>query len=243
MLLLLPGLVCDRAVWQTVAGRLSGFVECRVQETGPESSLAGLAERALADAPASFALAGHSMGGRIALEVVRRAPQRVERLALLDTGWRARPAGTVGEDERAARLALLALARAKGMRAMGRVWVQRMVHPARLADDTVMTPILDMIERHTPDRFAAQIEALLARPDAGALLPGIGCPSLVLCGRQDAWSPLAQHEEMAAMIPGAVLDVVDDCGHMATMEQPASVADALLRWLREPVANDVWKRR
>jgi len=196
-----------------------------------------MAERVLAVAPPSFALAGHSMGGRVALEIMRRAPERVERLALLDTGFRPLPAGIGGENERAARLRLLGLARDEGMRAMGRAWARPMVHPARLADHGLMDTILDMIERQTPDQFAAQIEALLARPDAGAVLHAIRCPSLVLCGRQDAWSPLAQHEEMAGMIRGAVLEAVDDCGHMVTMEQPEAVAGAMLPWLRAPIAD------
>lgn len=242
-LVLLPGLVCDRAAWDPVLPRLGALVDCRVHETGPDSSLGAMAERVLATAPASFALAGHSMGGRVALEIVRRAPQRVERIALLDTGWRPLPAGGGGESERAARLRLLALARDNGMRAMGRTWARPMVHPARLADNRLMGAILDMIERQTPDQFAAQIDALLARPDAGAVLHAIRCPSLVLCGRQDAWSPLAQHEEMAAMIPGAVLEVIDDCGHMVTMEQPARVANAMLQWLRAPMADRATERR
>jgi pimeloyl-ACP methyl ester carboxylesterase len=168
---------------------------------------------------------------------MRREPQRVARIALLDTGWSPRPAGGAGDDERAGRYSLLAIAREHGMRAMGRAWVQRMVHSARLADDALMDAILDMIERQTPDQFAMQIEALLARPDAGAVLRGIRCPALVLCGRQDAWAALAQHEEMATMVPGARLVVIDDCGHMATMERPERVADALLDWLHMPATE------
>jgi pimeloyl-ACP methyl ester carboxylesterase len=129
------------------------------------------------------------------------------------------------------------------MRAMGQVWAEPMVHPARRTDNRLMDAILDMIERQTPDQFAAQIEALLARPDAGAVLHAIRCPSLVLCGRQDAWSPFAQHEEMAAMIPGAALEVIDDSGHMVTMEQPERVADAMLHWLRAPMADRATERR
>jgi pimeloyl-ACP methyl ester carboxylesterase len=110
------------------------------------------------------------MGGRVALEVLRAAPGRVERLALLDTGYRSRPDGTPGEDERARRYALLALAREHGMRAMGREWMRAMVHPTRLADATLVDAILDMIARQTPDRYAGQIDALLARPDVTSLL-------------------------------------------------------------------------
>ena len=183
------------------------------------------------------------MGGRVALEVVRRAPRRVESLALLDTGWRPLAAGSAGDDERAGRHALLAIARRDGMRAMGRTWVQRMVHPGRLTDAGLIDAILDMIERQTPERFEAQIKALLARPDGGAVLRSIGCPTLVLCGRQDGWAPVAQHEEIAAMTPGATLSVLDDCGHMAPMEAPVPVANAMLGWLRPAVDPSAEERR
>ena len=242
-LLLLPGLNCDSAVFAPVLGQLSPSAGWRVCETARVPSLGAMAERVLATAPPAFALAGHSMGGRVALEIVRRAPERVLRLALLDTGWRERPGGAAGDEECASRLALLALARGEGMRAMGRVWVQRMVHPARLADGQLIDAILDMIERHTPEQFALQIEALLGRPDAGAVLRSIGCPTLVLCGRDDAWSTLAQHEEIAAMIPDARLAAIDACGHMAPMEQPARVAEALQGWLRAPRLASVREAR
>ena len=236
-LLLLPGIVCDRAVWDRIIPALSQVADCRVHETSTDRTLGAMAERVLAAAPPHFALAGHSMGGRVAVEVVRRAPARVQSLALLDTGYRALPAGQAAEEERSGRYALLAVARRDGMRAMGRAWVRRMVHPKRLDDVVLIEAILDMIERQTPDRFEAQVEALLARPAAEPVLRSIGCPTLVLCGRQDAWSPVAQHEEIAAMIPGATLEVIDDCGHMAPMEAPEKVAGAMLRWLRTTTYN------
>ena len=235
-LLLLPGLLCDRASWAPVLPFLAPHADCIVPDYSSESSLAAMAERAMAEAPPSFAVAGHSMGGRVALEVLRAAPGRVGRLALLDTGYRSRPDGTPGDDERARRYALLALARERGMRAMGREWMRAMVHPARLADAALVDAILDMVGRQTPDRYAGQIDALLARPDVTALLRSIDVPTLIACGRQDAWSPLAQHEEIAALVPRCRLAVFEDCGHMAPMEQPRAVAAALVAWLGVPVA-------
>jgi pimeloyl-ACP methyl ester carboxylesterase len=231
-LLLLPGLLCDDHVWAPVRSRLPGGIDCAVADYPDERSLGAMAERVLASAPAAFALAGHSMGGRVALEIVRRAPERVLRLALLDTGFRPRLPGPAGEAERAARLALLALARDRGMRRMAQVWMQPMVDPAHLADAALTNGILDMFERHTPEQFAGQIDALLARPDAGDLLPRIGCPTLVLCGREDVWSPPARHEEMAALLPASRLAIVERCGHMAPLEQPDAVAAALAEWLQ-----------
>jgi pimeloyl-ACP methyl ester carboxylesterase len=236
-LLLLPGLLCDRAVWAPIVPHLEAIARCDVPDYSDARSLASMAGRVLTDAPATFALAGHSLGGRVALEIVRRAPERVERLALLDTGFRARPPGAAGEEERVRRMALLALAQQQGMREMARKWVQPMVHPARLTNVTLIDAILDMFERRSSEQFAGQIEALLARPDASTLLPTIACPTLVLVGREDSWAAPAQHEEMAAMIPKSELVIVESCGHMAPMECPDAVAGALLAWMRMP-SND-----
>jgi pimeloyl-ACP methyl ester carboxylesterase len=236
-LLLLPGLLCDRAVWAPVMPRLEAMARCRTADYADATSLVAMAQRALVDAPRTFALAGHSMGGRVALEIVRRVPQRVERLALLDTGYRMRLPGAAGDEERARRLALLALAHAKGMRVMAQEWVKPMVHAARHADAALIDAILDMFERRTPEQFGGQIEALLARPDATALLPTIACPTLVLCGRADGWSTPAQHEEMAALIPESRLAIVEDCGHMAPMERPEEIAAELVAWLRLPARS------
>lgn len=233
-LLLLPGLVCDRAVWAPVLPHVEGIASCAVADYADETSLGAMAERVLASAPATFALAGQSLGGRVALEIVRRAPERVQRLALLDTGFRARPAGTAGEDERAGRLALLAVAREQGMRAMARAWVQPMVHPSRRTDAVLIDAILDMFERRTPVQFAGQIEALLARPDATDVLAGVECPALVLCGREDGWAAPPQHAEMAALMPGSRLAIIEHCGHMAPMERPEAVGAALAQWLQAP---------
>jgi pimeloyl-ACP methyl ester carboxylesterase len=238
-LLLLPGLLCDEAAWLPVVPHLQRIVDCRIVDYGDASSLPAMARRVLADAPAQFAIAGHSMGARVALEVCRAAPRRVTWLALLDTGYQALPAGAAGEQERARRQALVALARAEGMRAMGREWMRPMVHPARLGDAPFVESILAMVERRTPEQFAGQIRALLERDDLTELLRSVRVPTLVACGRDDAWSPVAQHETIAALVPGSRLAIFDECGHMAPMERPVAVADALATWLRIAVAAPV----
>ncbi len=236
-LLLLPGLLCDRAVWAPVLPRVGAVAACTVADYADETSIGAMAERVLASAPPTFAVAGHSMGGRVALEVLRRAPARVERLALLDTGCRARPAGAAGDDERSARLALLALAREQGMRAMARVWVQPMVHPARRADAALVDAVLDMFERRTPAQFAGQIDALLARPDASGVLAQAACPVLVLAGREDGLSAPQQNREMAALASGSRLVILERCGHMAPMERPDETGAALAQWLQAPAGG------
>jgi len=238
-LLLLPGLLCDDAAWLPVLPHLQGIADCRSVDYGDADSLPEMARRVLADAPAQFAIAGHSMGARVALEVYRTAPRRVTRLALLDTGYQALPAGAAGEQERSRRMALVALARADGMRVMGPEWMRPMVHPARLADAPLVEAILAMVERRTPDQFAAQIRALLARTDLTELLRSVRVPTLVACGREDAWSPVAQHEAIAALVPGSRLAIFDGCGHMAPMERPVAVAEALATWLNIAVAAPV----
>lgn len=230
-LLLVPGLMCDRTVWQPVLPQLAHGRACAVTDPGDADSLPLMAQRLLQGAPARFALAGHSMGARVALEVLRQAPQRVSRVALLDTGYLARAAGAPGEDEARKRQGLLDVARAQGVRAMATVWVQGMVHPQRLSDAALVERIVAMFERRSADAFERQIRALLQRPDASDVLRAIRVPALVLCGRQDSWAPVAQHEAMQRLIPGAVLAVVEDAGHMAPMEQPERVAQPLLRWL------------
>lgn len=231
-LILLPGLMCDAAVWAPQCAALQAQAQCVVPAYGLCDSLSAMAQQVLSQAPSErFSLAGHSMGGRVALEVLRLAPQRVARLALLDTGVQPLPAGADGERERVGRMALLSQARRQGMRVMGSQWARAMVHPDQ-RDTPLFDAVLDMLERSSADQFAAQINALLTRPDASALLPTISCPTLVLCGREDNWSPPAQHERMRDAIANAELCVIERCGHMSTLEQPQAVNDALAAWLQ-----------
>lgn len=231
-LMLLPGLNCDAAVWALQVAALAGQADCVIPAWGLRDSLTAMAQQVLDEAPTErFSVAGHSMGGRVALEVMRLAPRRVERLALLSTGTHPLAAGEAGEKERAGRMALLRIAQQQGMRAMAQEWAKGMVHPERIGSP-VFDEVLAMFDRGSAAQYAAQIHALLNRPDAAPLLPGISCPTLVLTGRQDSWSGPVQHEAMAAAIPGAQLVIVEDSGHMCTMEQPSAVSAALAAWLR-----------
>ncbi|WP_161965853.1 alpha/beta fold hydrolase [Steroidobacter cummioxidans] len=238
-LVLIPGLLCDEFVWSEQRRALSSHARTWVPDHGSIDSLTDMAQAILRDAPAErFALAGHSMGGRVALEVMRLAPQRVERLALLDSGWQPRQPGVRGEEEQTSRLALLEDARRNGMHSMGRRWALGMLHPKRL-DSPLFEAVVDMVERKTPEIFAAQIRALLARPNAMEQLLAIQCPTLVACGRQDSWSPLSQHLQMAVIVRGARLRIIEESGHMSTLEQPEAVTAALAEWLsgKEDIAQ------
>jgi pimeloyl-ACP methyl ester carboxylesterase len=235
-LVLVPGLLCDATVWKPQTKALKKQARIQVADHGELDSLGAMAEAILAKAPAKFAVAGHSMGGRVALEVVRRAASRVTGLALLDTGYTPLPAGVAGEKETAARHELLQLARESGMRAVGQRWLRiPMIHEARLQDRRLVDSILQMFERRTPVQFGAQIQALVQRPDAAPLLPMISCPALVLCGKDDAWAPLSAHRVMAQLIPHSTLVAVPECGHMSTMERPDEVSAALGVWLKRVV--------
>ncbi len=216
---LLPGLLCDAQIWEHQTAALSGFAEVVIPDFRFVRTIPAMAQIVLDQARGGFSVAGHSMGGRVALEVYRMAPERVERLALLDTGIHPRK-----PTEEAGRQELIDLARREGMEALAARWLPPMLHPNHSA---LLRPLTEMVKRSTPDTFENQQRALLDRPDARTVLSSIQCPALVLCGRQDAWSPVAQHEEIASAIPGAKLVVIEDCGHMSPVEQPERVTAAL----------------
>lgn len=231
-LVLVPGLMCDDAAWQPLYAHWPQDLRYQVIDPGARDSLVDMARHVLEQAPERFALAGHSMGGRVALEVMRLAPARVERLALMDTGHLPVPPGAAGEQEIAKRLALLKVAREQGVRAMATQWVQGMVHPARLTDRALIESILQMFERRSADTFAAQLQALIQRPDASDVLRGLRVPTLVACGREDSWSTVPHHEAMQRLAPDSTLRVVDEAGHMVMMERPEATAALLLDWMR-----------
>jgi pimeloyl-ACP methyl ester carboxylesterase len=223
--------MCDHTVWDPLLASLTASHPCQVVDHGQADSLSQMAGQVLRDAPPQFCLAGHSMGARVGLEVLRLAPERVVGVALLDTGYLPLPAGLPGEEEVRKRMNLLQIAQNQGVREMAQTWAQGMVHPDRLRDAPLMEAILQMFERKSADIFAKQLHALIHRPDGSDVLSRIAVPTLIGCGRQDAWSPPAQHEAMHKLAPHATLDIYEDAGHMAPMEQPQAVADSLLRWL------------
>ncbi|MGE5723023.1 MAG: alpha/beta fold hydrolase [Sphingomonadales bacterium] len=225
-LLLLPGLMCDERIWAPQLREFAAQGAIAVPGYGDARSLVEMARRALAQAPAHFSLVGHSMGARVALEVFRLAPERVERLALLDTGIH-----LPKPNEAEKRYALRALGVREGIGRLVDEWLPPMVHPARRSDPALMEPLRAMAIAGGVERYEAQIEALLGRPDVLPLLGTIRCPTLVGVGRQDGWSPVEQHEAIAAMIPGAELAIFEDCGHMSPVEAPRQVNAALARWL------------
>jgi pimeloyl-ACP methyl ester carboxylesterase len=225
-LVLLPGLLCDAALWQPQAAALAEVAEPWVADLTLDDSMAGMAQRVLAEAPPRFALAGLSMGGYVAQEIMRRAPERVTRLALLDTSARADT-----PELTARRRGLIELSQKGQFKGVTPRLLPLLIHPDRLGDAAFTATVMGMAERVGKAGFLRQQMAIMGRPDGRGDLGRIACPTLVLCGRQDALTPPALHEELAALIPGARLVVVEHCGHLSTLERPEEVNDALRRWL------------
>lgn len=225
-LLLLPGLLCDAALWAHQLRHLGTGRSVTVADLRHDDTLPAMAARVLAAAPDRFALAALSMGGYLAFELLRQAPERVARLALLDTG--ARP-DTAEQTRR--RRGLLDLARRGQFKGVTPRLLPLYLHPDRVHEEALAGTVMAMAERLGPETFLRQQHAIMQRPDSRSLLPAIAAPTLVVCGREDAATPLALSEEMAAGIPGARLAVIEECGHLSPLERPQAVTMLLRLWL------------
>ena len=225
-LVLVPGLLCTRALWEAQLTGLADIAQMTVADHTRHDTMTGIVESILAAAPHRFALAGLSMGGYIAFEVMRLAPERVTRLALLDTGSRA------DTPERSAmRRELIAAAERDGTRTVQERLLPVLIHKERLTDKPLVEAVLKMGHDTGVDAFRRQQMALIGRYDSRPMLGSITCPTLVLIGREDALTPLELSQEMAAGIPKAKLEIVSDCGHLSTMERPQQVNNVLRSWL------------
>jgi pimeloyl-ACP methyl ester carboxylesterase len=173
-----------------------------------------------------FALAGLSMGGYVALEMMRQAAHRVLKLALLDTSARADT-----PEQTRKRRDFISLAERGRFLGITHALLPLLVHRSHLANQELVSTIKEMAKNTGKDAFIRQERAIISRTDSLPLLERIACPTLVLCGRQDALTPLERHEEMAERIPGSRLEIVEDCGHLSAMERPAETSAALRRWL------------
>lgn len=229
-LVLLPGLLCDGALWAAQVAALSEVGDCWIPESLAQASMPAMAHAVLRDAPfESFALAGLSMGGYVCMEILRQAPQRVRACALLDT--RA-TADTPGETLRRHDLMRLAQ-KARGFQPVTSRMLPLLIHTSRLNDAALVEAVRGMARRTGVEAYLRQQQAIISRPDSRADLQQIAVPSLVLCGRQDALTPLADHQDMARLIPGAELVVVEECGHLSPLERPDEVSIALRDWIAQ----------
>lgn len=228
-LILLPGMPLDAALWEHQSRHLADVAVPLVAALSACDSVAAMADTVLASTPGRFALAGLSMGGYVALEILRRAPDRVERLALLDTNARADT-----PEQSANRRDAVALARQGKYRMVMRAGLPRLIHPDRLSDQPLVDSVLAQMERVGVDGYEREQTAIIGRPDSRPGLARIRCPTLILCGRQDILTPPDLHEEMAAAISGARLVLIEQCGHLSAMEQPQAVTALMRDWLLRP---------
>lgn len=223
-LVLLPGMMCDARAWAAVAARLPGVAVTHARIDGADT-VGELAERVLADAPPVFRMAGLSMGAIVGFELWRRAPERIAGIALVDTN--------AGPDANPHRARQIADVRAGRLEAVVRDELKASyVHADARLDRALMDTIMAMAMELGADVFERQSRALMARPDSRPTLPTIDVPTMVLCGEDDVVCPVATHRAMADAVPGATLTVVPRAGHLATMEAPGAVADAIGAWLQ-----------
>lgn len=225
-LVLIPGLLCDARLWAHQVAHLSDIADCRVADITGAESMDELADAVLAGAPGRFALAGLSMGGYVAHAIMRRAPARVTRLALIDTS--ARPDTS---DQLVRRRQLIDMTNYGKFRGVTDRLLPILIHGDRLAETELTGDIKKMSENVGSESFIRQQNAIMGRPDSRPFLIEYGVPTMVICGRQDALTPLELAEEMAAMIPAARLAVIEDCGHLSTMERPQAATALMRQWL------------
>lgn len=225
VLFLLPGLMCDEAVWEHQQQALATYAEVIIPVFRGFDSLVAMAEHVLTLASGRFSVVGHSMGGRVAWELMEMAGNRIDRFAVMDTGVH-----PVNKEEPEKRQALIDKANAEGLKAVAEVWIPGMVHPDRQADTQLMGEITAMILRNSVEDFLGQMQALLERKDQTKYLPHISQEVLLIAGEADSHSPPQQHQLMAEQLKKSRLEIVSDAGHMVTMEKPEEVSTILLNW-------------
>ena len=231
-LVLLPGLACDERLWQAQRPALPPHFDVRVADVhARHDRIEGMAAAVLAENEGRLILCGASLGGMIAMEAARQAPERIVGLALLGTS--ARPETPEMFQLRESAIELFERGEARDVIEFNAGFA---FHPAQAADKALVRRYVEMVLHGGAAQLIRQNRAVMQRPDARQHLPQVRCPALVLCGREDAWAPLARHEAMAAAIPGSTLAVIEECGHMAPMERPGEVAAALAAWLARVAA-------
>lgn len=226
-LILLPGLLNDWRLWRAQVDALADIAEPVVPDLGGDDSLEALARRVLDAAPRRFALAGLSMGGYLAFEILRQDPARIERLALLDTS--ARP-DLPEQAER--RRTLIGLARSGRFAEIPPALLPAMVAPGHAQDPARGGLFLEMAETVGAEAFARQQTAIMNRPDSRPFLPAVAVPTVVVCGRQDSLTTPEMMGEIAAGIPRAAFVLIEEAGHLSPIEQPHAVSAVLRYWLQ-----------
>ncbi len=226
-IVLVPGLLCDATVWQPLIDRLptdpKNYGSVVVADLSTQDNLTQMAMDSLANYSGKLIVAGHSMGARVAMEMARLSPDRIERMVLLDTGIH-----PLKEGETERRQEIVEFAYDNGMKALADRWLKGMVYAPNFEDKALVENLTEMVLRSNVQMHQRQINALVNRPDASSYLASIDCPVLLVVGRYDQWSPVSQHEDMLYLLPNATLEVVDNAGHFSPLEQEDEVAELLL---------------
>lgn len=225
-LLLVPGLLCNEVLWAHQSRYLADIAEVTIVDTLQDDTLEDMVQRALKSAPDRFALGGLSMGGYAMFEFLRQAPERIEKLAFLDTS--ARPDTT---ERTTMRRDLLGLAEQGKFNGISPRLLPTFLHPDRMEEEELKNAVMDMAATVGRDAFIRQQKAIMARPDSLPILSQIKVSTLVICGRQDLATPLEMSEQIAAGIAGARLCVIEECGHLSSMERPFAVTALMRDWL------------
>lgn len=224
-LVLVPGLICDAAVWQHQVAHLEDIAHATIPSVDAHETMADMARSVLDEAPDRFALAGFSMGGYIALEVLRQAPERVTRLCLVDTSARTDTPG-----KRAWREKAIADCARGQYRDVIAAMFSILLHPDHQREP-LLGSVRNMAERIGADVYVRRQRAQMTRSDSRELLASTPISVRVICGRQDAMSSYAEHAEMAQAAPRGRLSIIEECGHMAPIERPHAVSALMRDWL------------
>ena len=225
----LHGLFDDEEMWVPQTEHLTDVAAPLTIDLTEHETMSAYAELVLDTAPATFALAGFSMGGYVALEILRRAPERVRQLALIDTSARGD-----SKEQTTERRRRIELVEAGQYERLVDEMLPKAVHPSRVDDPLLMAALRDMALRIGPEAFVRQLKAIMSRPDSRDCLGQIRCPTLVICGRQDTVTPPVPSHELGDGIPGARVVLVDECNHYSPLERPYAVSALLREWLLYP---------
>ncbi len=224
-LVFIPGLLSDSSVWRPIAEAAKAPMPAHHADVTRDASITSMASRVLSEVDGDLIAIGHSMGGRVAMEMARLAPARIRGLVLANTGYHPR---RDGEDAKRQQMIDLGI---RDIEALADQWLPPMLDPARTDDKDLLQRLKAMVLRAGPAVHERQIRALLDRPDAGTYMAGFSCPILLIAARQDGWSPIAQHREIAEAAPDTELVVIENAGHFAPVERADAVTSAICDWL------------